>query len=198
MCEYYSDELMHYGVKGMKWGHHKFHNADGSLNSIGKQKLAEKFNKVSKSKIRTHMNKTRAIASYRVSKKYYDGKIKTNASMNKRVNKKLDRFNKKVAKKNEKGKYKNLSQVIKDSNRGNELIRASKQTEQLAKEWLKESKKMEKKISDIKNEKIKAGRDYIAEHKLNLLLGYNEFNVYDRYGNNVNSSRLYSSRVISL
>ena len=193
MCEYYDDELMHYGVKGMKWGHHKFHNADGSLNSIGKQKLAEKFNKVSKSKIRTYRNKAIAINSYKVSKKYSDGKKRIYTRINKRVNKKLDRFNKKVAKKNEKGKYKNLSQVIKDSNRGNELIRASKQTEQLAKEWLKESKQMEKKISDIKNEKIKAGKDYIAEHKLNLLLGYNEFNVYDRYGNNVNSSRVYTS-----
>ena len=72
---------------------------------------------------------------------------------------------------------------------------SSKITEQRAREWLKESKKMEKKISDIENEKIKAGKDYIAEHKLNLLLGYNEFNVYDRYGNNVNSSRVYSNRV---
>ena len=195
MCTYYSDELMHYGVKGMKWGHHKFHNADGSLNSIGKRKLTEKFNKVSKSKIISYVNKNRAINSYQISKKYSDDKKRIYTRMNKRVNKKLDRFNKKVAKKNEKGKYKNLSQVIKDSNRGNELIRASKQTEQLAKEWLKESKKMEKKISDIKNEKIKAGKDYIAEHKLNLLLGYNEFNVYDRYGNNVNSSRVYSNRV---
>lgn len=48
--EYYeckSDELMHYGRKGMKWGYHKFHNADGSLNAIGKQK----FDKVSKVKL---------------------------------------------------------------------------------------------------------------------------------------------------
>lgn len=78
--EYYecqSDELYHYGVKGMKWGHHKFHNSDGSLNSIGKQKLAEKFNEVSKSKIRTYVNKTRAINSYAISKKYFDGKKKS-------------------------------------------------------------------------------------------------------------------------
>ena len=197
MCEYYSDELMHYGVKGMKWGHHKFHNADGSLNSIGKQKLSEKFNKVSKSKIRTHMNKARAIDSYRVSKKYYDGKIKTNASINKSVNKKLNRLDKKIAKNIEKGKYTDYSKAVKDSKKRNKLMLASKITEQRAREWLKESKKMEKKISDIKNEKIKAGKDYITEHKLNLLLGYNEFNVYDRYGNNVNSSRLYSNRVYS-
>ena len=48
MCEYYSDELMHYGVKGMKWGHHKSHNSDGSLNSIVKQKLAKKSTKCQK------------------------------------------------------------------------------------------------------------------------------------------------------
>ena len=195
MCEYYDNELMHYGVKGMKWGHHKFHNADGSLNSIGKQKLAEKFNKVSKSKIRTHMNKTRAVASYRVSKKYYDGKIKTNASINKSVNKKLNRLDKKIAKNIEKAKYTDYSKAVKDSKKRNKLMLSSKITEQRAREWLKESKKMEKKISDIENEKIKAGKDYIAEHKLNLLLGYNEFDVYDRYGNNVNSSRVYSNRV---
>ena len=112
MCEYYSDELMHYGVKGMKWGHHKFHNADGSLNSIGKRKLTEKFNKVSKSKIISYVNKNRAINSYRLSKKYSDGKKRIYTHINKRVNKKLDRFNKKVVKKNEKGKYKNLSRVL--------------------------------------------------------------------------------------
>lgn len=31
----YEDYLMHYGVKGMKWGHRRYHNADGSLNRAG-------------------------------------------------------------------------------------------------------------------------------------------------------------------
>lgn len=29
-------ELYHYGVKGMKWGQHKYYNDNGSLNSLGK------------------------------------------------------------------------------------------------------------------------------------------------------------------
>ena len=86
---------MHYGRKGMKWGYHKFHNADGSLNAIGKQK----FDKVSKSKIRTYANKARAIESYRVSKKYANNKNKLYTHKNKRLNKKLNRFDKKIAKK---------------------------------------------------------------------------------------------------
>ena len=187
--EYYeckSDELMHYGRKGMKWGYHKFHNDDGSLNAIGKQK----FDKVSKSKIRTYANKARAIESYRVSKEYANNKNKLYTHKNKRLNKKLNRFDKKIAKKVKKGKYKNSSQVVKDSNRRNKLIMDSSITKQRARDYLKKSKIMEKKISDIKNEKIKAGKDYIAEYEFNPNSGYNELNVYDRYGNNTNKVRI--------
>ena len=46
MCPYYSDELMHDGRKGMKWGQHIFgrvyRRKDGSLNSFGRKK-AKKY-----------------------------------------------------------------------------------------------------------------------------------------------------------
>ena len=34
------DELMHYGVLGMKWGKHRFQNEDGTLTKAGQKKLA--------------------------------------------------------------------------------------------------------------------------------------------------------------
>lgn len=39
----YNNELYHYGVKGMKWGHRKkYYNSDGSLNDRGVKKYAKK------------------------------------------------------------------------------------------------------------------------------------------------------------
>lgn len=37
----YEDYLMHYGVKGMKWGVRKYQNADGTLTAKGKKRLAK-------------------------------------------------------------------------------------------------------------------------------------------------------------
>ena len=40
--EYYNnDYLMHYGVKGMKWGVRRYQNADGSLTPAGKKKYGD-------------------------------------------------------------------------------------------------------------------------------------------------------------
>ena len=38
-----SDELQHWGIKGMKWGVRRFENPDGTLTEAGKKRYNKKY-----------------------------------------------------------------------------------------------------------------------------------------------------------
>lgn len=78
-----TDELYHYGIPGMRWGVRRYHNKDGTLNSQGRAKKAEKiltdinrFNDEYKNKIKAMSNGIK-------------GRKKPNASKRKSIEKRI-------------------------------------------------------------------------------------------------------------
>lgn len=73
--------LMHYGVKGMKWGIRRYQNKDGSLTAKGKQRYSSDYERAHSKKsikemsdieLKTRLNRLNMEAQY---KKLQSGKV---------------------------------------------------------------------------------------------------------------------------
>lgn len=76
------DELMHYGVKGMKWGVRRFQNADGSLTPEGRKHYSGEDFKSAQKKVEKGKTMVEGVKKTRVkaAEKQHEKKIKDDLS----------------------------------------------------------------------------------------------------------------------
>ena len=146
----YETELYHYGIKGQKWGVRRYQNPDGTLTAAGKKQRRK--NEGYKRAAKTILKQEAAYAD-RTAKRI-------NRKLG-RLDKKLDKYQSKMDKFHDKGVLDKRDRYLdKYFDTFDKMEEYTSRHDSL----MEKSKFYKRKLSEIENDVLEAGKDYVARY----------------------------------
>ena len=139
-----TDELSHWGIKGMKWGRRRFQNSDGSLTPAGR----ERYRKESVDPLAGNRERIDPRSSTATPRDFYRDKSRYTTAELKKIN---ERF---TAEKNLRGFMKEQMDSEKSKSfiaRGQKILKSINAATKSANEWAKAIDEIDKTVQTIRN-----------------------------------------------
>jgi hypothetical protein len=155
-----NNELYHHGILGMRWGVRRYQNADGSLTAAGQKR----YDKVASSSHLQKKDTKSAVSILSEKSKTLDAASKSNLKKAIKTYKKATNYETDMMVKELSGDKQGYSKY---SEKAGNAYKKAETYATLASQLKSDKRKTDKKISDISDGTLKAGKDFIVQRDYN-------------------------------